>query len=127
MLYPPLLGHDGDIKGTAGTDGAANAAHHDYGDVVEGDVGGGLGDEHEGFVEAEEVAFVGFDAAFHAGLLMVRNKVFGRRDDLLACQATEDLSDDGVLGRFVSGLQFAFVLVFEEVSGWMLAMNVSYT
>jgi hypothetical protein len=57
---------DGDVKGSAGGDGAADSRHGDDGDVFDLDVGGGFGDEHEGFVQAEEEAFVGFDGAFDA-------------------------------------------------------------
>jgi hypothetical protein len=57
---------DGDVKGSTGGDGAADSRHGDDGDVFDLDVGGGFGDEHEGFVEAEEEAFVGFDGAFDA-------------------------------------------------------------
>ena len=124
MLHAPLLGHNGDIEGAAGADSTTNSAHYDDGDVVEGYVGGGFGDEHKGLVEAEEVALVGFDAAFYTGLLVVRDEVLGGRDDLLARQAAKDLCDDGVLGRFVAGLQFAFVFVFEEVSEWAISLDM---
>ena len=43
--------------------------------MVEGDIRCGFGDEEEGALEAEEVAFVGFDAAFYAGHLMVAAEV----------------------------------------------------
>ena len=84
MLHPARLGHDGDVKGAACADGAADTAHDDHGDVFEGNVGGGLGDKHEGFVKAEQVAFVCFDAALDAGLLVVRDELFRGRDYLFA-------------------------------------------
>ena len=46
-------GH-GDIKRPTGRDSTAHSGHGDAGDAVEGDVRGGLGDEHEALVEAEE-------------------------------------------------------------------------
>ena len=113
----PGFRHDGDIESSGSGDGAADARHDNHGDVVEGDVGGGFRDEHEGFVEAEEVAFVCFDAAFDAGLLVVRDEVFGGRDDFFAGEAAEYLGYDGMLGRFVAGLEFVFVFVFEEFTG----------
>lgn len=61
----------GDVKGSAGGDGAADARHGDNGDVFDLDVGGGFGDEHEGFVEAEQEAFVSFDGAFDAVHIVV--------------------------------------------------------
>ena len=62
---------DGDVEGAAGGDGATDAREDDDGNGFKGDVLGGFGHEHEGFVEAEEVAFVGFDAAFDAALGVV--------------------------------------------------------
>ena len=116
MLHSSRFSHDGDVEGAACADGATDAAHNYHGDVFKGDVGGWFGHEHEGFVEAEEVAFVCFDAALNAGLLVVRDEFFGRGDYLFAREASEDLRDNVVLGRFVARLQFAFVFVFEEVS-----------
>ena len=62
------------------------------------------------------MAFVGFDAALDAGLLVVGGEVLRRRDDFLAGEATEDLGDDVVLWSFVSGLQLAFILILEQLA-----------
>lgn len=66
MLAAAGLEGDGDVKCPACGNGPANPRHGDDADVFDLDVGGGFGDEHEGFVEAEEEAFVGFDGAFDA-------------------------------------------------------------
>ena len=66
---------DGYIEGAAGGDCAADAGHDYYGYVVKGDVGCGFRDEHETFVHAEEVTFVGFDAAFDPGLLVMASVI----------------------------------------------------
>ena len=104
VFDPSGLCHDCNIKGSRGRDGATHAGHHDDGDVVKRNVRGWLGNEHEGFVEAVEVAFVCFYAAFDARLLVVADKVFGRDDDFLAGEPTEDLRYNRVLGGFITGL-----------------------
>lgn len=79
---------DGDVEGSASGDGAADSRHGDDGDVFDLDVGGGFGDEHKGFVEAEEEAFVGFDGAFDAvhvvvavgGVVVLLVKGFRKKD-----------------------------------------------
>ena len=50
----------GDVEGAGGGYGATDSGEDYQTDAVEGDVGCGFGDEYEGFVEREEVAFVGF-------------------------------------------------------------------
>lgn len=64
VLALPRFQGDGYVECSAGGDGAANARHGDDGDVFDLDVGSWFGDEHEGFIEAEEETFVGFDGAF---------------------------------------------------------------
>lgn len=40
------------------------------------------------------MTLVGFDAAFHPGLLMMTDEIFGWCDDFLSNQSAEDLSHD---------------------------------
>lgn len=75
MFALPSLERDGDIERPAGGDGASHSRHGDDGDVFDLNVGGGFGDEHEGFVEAEEEAFVGFDRAFNAVHIVVATQI----------------------------------------------------
>ena len=62
------------------------------------------------------MTLVGFDAAFHPRLLMMGDKVFGRRHNFLSSQTAEDLGDDGVLWRFVAWKEFAFVLALKKLA-----------
>ncbi len=62
----PRLQRDGDVESSAGGDSAADARHGDDSDVFDLDVCSRFGDKHEGFVEAEEEALVGFYGAFYA-------------------------------------------------------------
>lgn len=62
---------DGYVEGARGGDGAADAREGYAGGLLVGDVGCGFGHEHEGFFEAVEEAFGGFDGAFDAGLIVV--------------------------------------------------------
>lgn len=66
---------DGDVEGAGCGDGAADAREGYAGCLVVGDVGCGFGNEHEGFFEAVEESFGGFDGAFDAVLLVVAIKV----------------------------------------------------
>jgi hypothetical protein len=77
MFALPGFQRDGDVECPASGDSAAHPRHSDDGDVFDLDVGGGFGDEHEGFVEAEEEAFVGFDGAFDAVHVVVATWVVG--------------------------------------------------
>ena len=75
MFSLSRLERDGDIKRPAGRDGPSHPRHGDDGDIFDLDVGGGFGDEHEGFVEAKEETFVGFDGAFYAIHIVVATVV----------------------------------------------------
>ena len=114
MLPATALGRDGYVERTASRNRTTNARHDDDSDVVEGDVCRRLRNEHEALVQHEEMAFVGFDAAFDSCLPMVAEEVLGRRDDLLSNQATEDLGNDRMLGSFVAWRQLVFVFVFQQ-------------
>lgn len=110
MIAATAFCGDCDIKRSACGDGTANPRHDDDGDVVEGNVCGWFGDEHEALVQTEEMTFVGFDAAFDARLLMMTEEVFGWSDDFLPNQSAKDLSYDRVLRRFITGFQLSLVL-----------------
>jgi hypothetical protein len=62
---------DGDVEGTGGRDGTANAGECYAGGLLVGDVRCGFGDKHESFFEAVKEAFAGFYGAFDAELLVV--------------------------------------------------------
>ena len=64
VLSLTTLQSNGDIKCSTRRDGAAYPRHGNDGDVVERNVTGGLGNEHETFIETEEETFVCFDRAF---------------------------------------------------------------
>lgn len=50
LAHAGLQGH-GDIKGSAGGDGAANTGHGDDGNVLNLDIGGGLRNEYQALIQ----------------------------------------------------------------------------
>lgn len=85
MFTLPRLQCDGNVECSTRRDGTSNSRHGDDGDVFDLDVGCWFGDEHEGLVEAEEQAFIGFDGAFDAVHVVVAVKLdIGIRDGALS-------------------------------------------
>lgn len=75
-----MFGHtplhsEGYVKGPTRRHSTTNARHGYRGNIVHADVRCWLGNEHEGLVEAEQVAFVGFDRTLDTGLLVMADEV----------------------------------------------------
>ena len=103
------LQSDGDIKRSTGRHCSAHPRHGDARDIVKSDVRGWFGNKHEALVKTKKKAFIGFDGAFHARLLVMTDKCLGRRHYLLASQPAKHLCDHGMHWSTVALLYFTVV------------------
>ena len=115
MLSQPTLQRDRNVKRPARRHGPTHPRHGDDLDVVERDVRGRLGYEHEALVETEQVSLVGLDGALDAGLLVVAAEILRGRHDLLAAQGSEDGGHGGVDGGLVVHLQLVLVVALQHL------------
>lgn len=75
MLCHASLHCEGDIECSTRCHGTTDTRHGDRCDVVHGDVGCWLGNEHEGLVKAIQMALVGLDRALDTRLLVVTDEI----------------------------------------------------
>lgn len=115
MFSHAVLHTESDVECAASGHGSTNTRHSHRGNVVHTDVCRRLGDEHEGFVEAEQVTLVGLDGTLDTRLLVMANEVARRPGDALPAESPEDICHNCSNGGFVVRLKLVLVLVLQEV------------
>lgn len=116
MFSLTVLHAESDVKRTAGSHGSTYAGHCHRCDVIHADIGRWLGDEHECFVKAEQVTFVGLDRTLDTRLLVMTDEVARWSGDTLSTETPEDIGYNCSNGSFVVWLQLILVLVFQQVA-----------
>lgn len=104
MLAQSALQADGDVERSAGRNGTPDTRHCDDGDILDLNVCGWLGNEHEALIQAVKQSLVCLDRALDSTVTVVADEVFRRHDDFLSRETAEDLGDNLVDGLFVAGL-----------------------
>lgn len=87
------------------------------GNAVKWNVDGRLWHKQESLVQKEEMAFVCLERALDTRLLVVADKVAGRRGNLSARETLEDLGNNLVGRVLVVHLELAVVLLLERLLG----------
>lgn len=76
MLAQSALQADGDVECSAGRNGTPDTRHRDDGDVLDLNVGGRLGNEHEALIQAVKQSFVCLNRALDSAVAVVADEVF---------------------------------------------------